>query len=107
MTDGAGGDDVPAEGSLAEDDVENMDREEVLGLLEDAMAEAHRKVTSGRVRSPEKDKVRQGWLKTLGYLAGQHRQLAKDRDLEELAEDIEDLREAVEKSGEKRERVRV
>ncbi|ELK54171.1 hypothetical protein D320_11498 [Haloferax sp. BAB-2207] len=42
---------------------------------------------------PENEKVRQGWMRVLGYLAGQYRQLLKDKDLDELAERIEALEE--------------
>lgn len=68
-------------------------RDEILSLLEDGIREAHRKVESGRVRDPEKEKVRQGWHRTLGYLAGQYRQLKKDEDLEELEEQVELLKD--------------
>ena len=64
-------------------------REDVLDLLDDALREAHRKVESGRVYDAENEKVRQGWFRTLGYIAGQYRQLKNDADLEELEERIE------------------
>jgi hypothetical protein len=70
------------------------DREDILRMLEDAMNEAHRKVESGRVRDAENEKVRQGWFRVLGYLAGQHRHVMKDKELEEMQEEIELLKEA-------------
>lgn len=69
-------------------------REDVLRMLEDAMDEAHRKVESGRVRDAENERVRQGWFRVLGYLAGQHRHVLKDKELEEMQEEIELLKEA-------------
>lgn len=72
---------------------DNMDREEVLDRLEDVLEEAHRKAINGRVRDAENEKVRQGWMKAVGYLAGQYRQLIRDKDLEELQEEIEALKE--------------
>lgn len=73
-------------------DLEDVpDRGEVLDLIDDALREAHRKVESGRVYDAENEKVRQGWFRTLGYLAGQYRQLKKDEDLEELRERIDRL----------------
>jgi len=68
-------------------------RDEVLGQLEDGMQEAHEKVTSGRVYDAENEKVRQGWIRTLAYTAGQYRQLKKDEDLEELDERLRELEE--------------
>ncbi|MFU8870236.1 hypothetical protein [Natronococcus sp.] len=71
------------------DDV--LERDEMLALLEDGIEEAHRKVKSGRVYDAENEKVRIKWIRTLGYVAGQYRQLIKDRDLEEIEERLEDL----------------
>jgi hypothetical protein len=70
-----------------------MDREDVLDLLEDVMEEAHRKAINGRVRDAENEKVRIQWIKAVGYLAGQYRQLVRDKDLEELQAEIEALKE--------------
>jgi cytochrome c556 len=89
--------DGPASGDLF-DDV--ADREDVLALLEDAIDEAHRKACgNGRVYDPENERVRQGWLKTVGYLAGQYRQMLRDEDLEAMRREIDDLRKQVESDG--------
>lgn len=69
-------------------------REEVLDMLETALHEAHHKVESGRVYDAENEKVRQKWFRTLGYLAGQYRQLKKDKEIEELSERLAQLEEA-------------
>lgn len=69
------------------------ERDALLGLLDEGIQEAHRKATSGRVYDAENEKVRQGWFRTLGYLAGQYRQLKRDQDLEELAEKVEQIEE--------------
>lgn len=71
------------------------DRDEVLALVEDGLREAHRKVESGRVYDTDNEKVRQGWLRTLGYLAGQYRQLRRDEDLEQMRQEIADLRDQI------------
>ena len=63
-------------------------------MLDDGIREAHRKIESGRVYDPQNEKVRQGWLRTLGYLAGQYRQLMKDKELEELQKEVELLKDA-------------
>lgn len=86
--------DSAATGERTANDV--PDREDVLALLEDGLDEAHAKVTAGRVYDAENEKVRQGWMRTLGYLAGQYRQLKKDQDLEEMNERLERLEEAQE-----------
>jgi len=68
-------------------------RDEVLSLLEDGMREAHEKVKNGRVYDARNEEVRQKWIRTLGYIAGQYRQLKKDEDLEELDERLRELEE--------------
>jgi len=78
---------TPTEGDAA------PSRDEVLSLLEDGMREAHEKVKSGRVYDAENEKVRQKWIRTLAYAAGQYRQLKKDADLEELDERLHELEE--------------
>ena len=72
-------------------------RDEVLSLLEDGMKEAHEKVKNGRVYDARNEEVRQKWIRTLGYIAGQYRQLKKDEDLEELDERLSNLEERQER----------
>jgi hypothetical protein len=67
------------------------DRNELIDALDEAIDEAERKVKSGRVRDPQNEKVRQGWFRVLGYLAGQQRRLLEDRDLDELRERVDAL----------------
>lgn len=73
------------------DEVQNADRAELLDLLEDGVREAHRKVSSGRIRDPEREKVRIQWVRALAYSAGQYRQLKNDEELDEMAERLEAL----------------
>lgn len=70
-------------------------RDKVLALLEDLIHQAHEKAANGRVHDPENERVRQGWFKTVGYLAGQYRQLVRDRDLEEMQADLANLKETL------------
>ena len=67
------------------------DFDALLAALDDAVEEAHRKVTSGRVRSVENERARQGWVRALAYAANVRRQTTVDRDLEALAERVEAL----------------
>lgn len=73
---------------LDPEELETADRELMLSLLEDGIREAHRKVTNGRVRDAENEKVRQGWIRQLAYATGQYRQLVKDKELEEREDGI-------------------
>jgi hypothetical protein len=67
------------------------DRDEMLADLDVAIAEAKRKVKSGRVYDAENEKVRIKWIRALAYAMNVRRQIAQDRDLEALAEKIEAL----------------
>ena len=54
------------------------DREAVLAQFEEAMDEAFRKFTDGRVRNPENEKVRIQWLRAYTYAVATYRQLVAD-----------------------------
>ncbi|WP_336364034.1 hypothetical protein [Halalkalicoccus salilacus] len=64
-------------------------RDDVLNWLEDAMRESHRKVESGRMNDPNRERARQGWHQTLAKLANAYRLLARDQDLDRLADRID------------------
>jgi len=72
--------------------VPTTDYDEMLATLDVAIEEARRKIENGRVRDPDREKVRCKQWKTLGYLINVRRQVANDRDIESLAEEIEELK---------------
>ncbi len=65
----------------------------MLDTLDAAIEEAQKKVESGRVYDAENEKVRIKWIRALAYTVNVRRQVANDRDLEELAEEIEQLKQ--------------
>jgi len=82
--------------SDAEDTVETVDYDSMLEDLDVAIEEARYKIENGRVRDAEKEKVRIKWVRALAYAVNVRRQVANDRDLQALAEEIEELKEAYE-----------
>ena len=72
--------------------VDTTDYQSMLNTLDLAIEEAARKVESGRVYDAENEKVRIKWVRALAYALNVRRQVATDRDLEELAEQIEELK---------------
>ena len=64
---------------------------QMLKTLDVAIEEAKYKIEDGRIRSPENEKVRVKWVRALAYAMNVRRQIANDRDLEELAERIDEL----------------
>jgi hypothetical protein len=68
------------------------DYDAMLDTLDVAIDEARYKVENGRVRSPENEKVRIKWIRALAYAVNVRRQVANDRDLKELADEVESLR---------------
>ena len=82
---GAGNDDTAT--------VTTTDYGEMLDTLDAAIAEAQRKVENGRVYDAENEKVRIKWIRALAYTVNVRRQVANDRDLEELADEIEKLKQ--------------
>jgi hypothetical protein len=82
--------------ACADDDEEQLtttDYESMLETLDVAIDEAQYKIRDGRVRSPKNEKVRIKWVRALAYAVNVRRQVANDRDLEALAEEIEALQE--------------
>jgi hypothetical protein len=67
------------------------DWESMLETLDVAIDEASYKIENGRIRSPENEKVRIKWVRALAYAMNVRRQIANDRDLEELAERLDEL----------------
>jgi len=82
-----------ASAGTRDDDVgaETDDYEEMLATLDVAIAEAQRKIESGRVYDAENEKVRIKWIRALAYAVNVRRQVTTDRDLEELTDRIEQL----------------
>lgn len=68
------------------------DYDEMLDSLDAAIAEAQRKVESGRVYDVENEKVRIKWIRALAYSVNVRRQVTNDRDLTELAEEVDELK---------------
>ena len=73
-------------------DVSTADYDEMLARLDVAIEEAQYKIEQGRIRDPEIEKVRVKQWKALGYLINIRRQVAQDRDLQALAEEVERLK---------------
>jgi len=73
--------------------VATTDYGDMLDTLDAAIEEAQKKVESGRVYDAENEKVRIKWIRALSYTVNVRRQVANDRDLEELAEEIEQLKQ--------------
>ena len=71
-------------------------REQALRKLETAMEELHHKIEVGRVRSVKKDKVRCKFVQTLARAINVYRLLLKDKELEEIKEEIDELRDQIE-----------
>ena len=69
------------------------DYEKMLDAVDVAIDEARYKIENGRVRDEAKEKVRIKWTRALAYALNVRRQIANDRDLEELAEEVEALKE--------------
>ena len=82
--------------SDAEETVETVDYDSMLEDLDVAIEEARYKIENGRVRDAKKEKVRIKWVRALAYAVNVRRQVANDRDLQDLAEEIEELKEAYE-----------
>lgn len=72
---------------------DRTDYDRMLEHLDTAIEEAREKIESGRIRDEKKEQVRIKWIRALAYAVNVRRQVTADRDLEELSEEIEALKE--------------
>ena len=79
---------APARGTGERDDYDEM-----LAALDTAIDEAREKIENGRVYNPENEKVRIKWIRAIAYAINVRRQVTVDRDLEELADEVDRLKE--------------
>jgi hypothetical protein len=70
--------------------------DKMLDTLDDAIEEARRKISNGRVRDEAKEKVRINWVRALAYAVNVRRQVTADRDLAELSEEVDRLKQQME-----------
>lgn len=94
MTDPATAGDAPDDSDgdgAAQDTGAGPDYGDMLDTLDVAIAEAARKVESGRVYDNENERTRIKWVRALAYTVNVRRQVANDRELEELTERLEEL----------------
>lgn len=80
--------------SLPDPDIE--DRTEYDAMLDDldvAIDEARRKIESGRVRSPEHDKVRIKLWRCMAYLIRSRAKVREKQQIEEIADRLEEIEE--------------
>jgi len=85
----AGAGATPADVDVEEPAGAEYDR--MLESVDAGIAEARRKVESGRVRDAENERVRIKWIRALAYAVNVRRQVTADRDLQELRERVERL----------------
>lgn len=80
--------------SDGEDDGLDLDaaREEAIRELREIREQARYKaIGEGRIRDPERERVRIKYLRTVVYAANAERQLLSDRDLDSMMNELEDL----------------
>lgn len=86
--------DAPSHAGADRSGASTSDYDEMLETLDVAIDEARHKLESGRIRDEEKERVRIKWVRALAYAVNVRRQVANDRDLEELAGEIDELKAA-------------
>ena len=80
-------------------DVAASDYDAMLADLDVAIDEARRKIENGRIRSPEHERVRIKWIRALAYAVNIRRQVVENKDLEQLAAEVEELKREQEGHG--------
>ena len=68
-------------------------REDVLSRLDEVIQILHTKATSGRIKNPENEKVKIQWFRVLAYTCSIYNQIKKDIEFDDLAREIEEIKE--------------
>ena len=96
MSDIPGSDEL-CEAACEEDDLEASEWRELEEILDGALSETVRKVEDGRVRDPDKEKVRIKWVRALISLVTERRHLLEQRQqqrFEAIADRLDEIEEA-------------
>lgn len=73
-------------------DEEQSRREDALAVLDEITDQArYKSLGDGRIRSPEKERIRIKYLRLMVQAQGECRKLLRDKELEEIRERIEAL----------------
>ena len=70
------------------------ERTEVRRQLADTIDFVRDRIRTAELETPEDERMVIRWVRAQGYLTGQYRQLLKDRDLDEMQDDLELLQRA-------------
>lgn len=71
------------------------ERDEALATLREVVDEArYKSLGDGRIRSPEKERIRLKYLRVIISAQDTRRKILADKELEELADEIKQLKEA-------------
>jgi len=69
-------------------------RDDALAILDDVVEEArYKSLGDGRIRTPERERIRCRFLRVIISAQAERRKLLADKDLDELAEEVEQLKE--------------
>lgn len=70
-------------------------RQEVLGILSDAIDKQHDKVTKGRIFNPENEKIKISMWKSLVHTCHTYNQILKDMQIDEIKYELQEIRNAM------------
>lgn len=77
------------------DDKIQSERDEALAMLSDIVDYArYKSLGDGRIRDPEKERIRLKYLRVIISAESERRKFLEDKDLDELAEEVERLKES-------------
>ncbi len=72
------------------------DRNIILHRLNDAIDYIHHKAMKGRITNEKNEKVRIAWFKALAYACSIYNQIKRDVEMDELREEVENLKNQIE-----------
>lgn len=79
-------------------DFRKNSREMVLSKLEEAIEFLHKKSLKGKIHNEKTEKVRIQWFKAMSYACSIYNQISRDSDLDDLKEEVANLKELIEEA---------
>ena len=80
-------------------EIKNLSTDQILEIIEDHITTLSKKISSGRITDTKREELRIKQLRALGYLAKTHTDLITQKKLENLAQEMEEIKEELNKKN--------
>ncbi len=72
-----------------------MDDEENLDILQDQIKYLSSRIKNGKIKNVQNEELKIKWIRVLAYICKIHASIRKDKELQEIREDIKNLKKYI------------